>query len=105
MCPVEIPSRGFRGLAGGSYSETSLDHTWDEEKATLEVSGVAASSRADDLASELLQAKSYIHPALEMEYGREGNELREPERDFRYFQTELVEKEESLRVATIEVGT
>ena len=36
------------------------------------------SNQADDLALELLQAKSYIHAALDMEYGRKGNDPSEP---------------------------
>ena len=40
------------------------------ERVTLEVSKVAASNRAKDLALELLQTKSYIDFALDMEYGR-----------------------------------
>ena len=56
----------------------TLDHTWDEERATLEAGRVAASSKADDLALELLQARSYIHSALSMEYRKESNEPNEP---------------------------
>ena len=46
-----------------------FDHTWDEERATLEVGRVKANSRADGLSLELLQAKAYIHFTLCMEYG------------------------------------
>ena len=56
-------------LAGLTQRFTALDHTWDEERAALEVGRVAASSRADNLALELLQAKSYIYSTLSMEYG------------------------------------
>ena len=56
----------------------TLDHTWDEERATLEAGRVAASSQADDLALELLQARSYIHSALSTEYWRKGDKPNEP---------------------------
>ena len=36
------------------------------------------SNQADDLALELLQAKSYIHTTLDIEYRRKGNEPSEP---------------------------
>lgn len=55
----------------------SLDHTWDEEKVALKVGKAVANSRVDDLALELLQARSYIHSALYMEYGQEGDERSE----------------------------
>ena len=56
----------------------ALDHTEGEERATLEAGKAAASSRADDLALELLQARSYIYSALSMEYRREGDEPNKP---------------------------
>ena len=56
----------------------ALDHTWDKEKAALKAGKVTTSSRANDLALELLQAKTYIHSALDMEYGRESDEPSEP---------------------------
>ena len=40
-----------------------------------------------------------------MEYGRDGDELNEPQWAFLCLQTELAEREEALRVATAEVGT
>ena len=80
----------------------ALDHTWDEERAALEASRFTASSQADDLALDLLQAKSYIHSTLSMEYGREGNEPKKPQRAFRCLQIELAEKEKALRFATAE---
>ena len=55
-----------------------VDHTWDEERATLEAGKAKANSRADGLALGLLQVKAYIHSALSMEYGREGDEPSEP---------------------------
>ena len=76
-----------------------MDHTWDEEKATLE-----ASDRADGSALELVQARSYIHSTLSMEFGQEGDEPSEPQLAFHHLQTELVEREEALRVTIIEVG-
>ena len=42
----------------------ALDYTWDKERAALE-----ASSRANGLALELVQARSYIHSTLGMEQG------------------------------------
>ena len=56
----------------------ALDHTWDEERAALEAGKAAASSRADDLALELLKARSYIYSTLSMEYKREGDEPNKP---------------------------
>ena len=52
----------------------ALDHTWDEKRATLEAGRAEASSRADGLALELVQARAYIHSTLSMEYGQKGNE-------------------------------
>ena len=46
-----------------------LLRTWDKEKAALEAGRVTASSCANDLSLELLQAKSYIHSTLSMKYG------------------------------------
>ena len=40
-----------------------------------------------------------------MEYRREGDEPSKLQRAFRRLQTELAEREEALRVPTIEVGT
>ena len=82
-----------------------LDRTQDEERATLESSRDEAASKADGLALKLVQAKAYIHSTLSMEYGREGNKPSEPQLAFRRLQTELVEKEEALRVTTAKVGT
>ena len=61
--------------------------------------------RANGLALELLQARSYIHSTLSMEHGREGDEPSEPQLVFRRLQTKLAERKKALRVATIEVGT
>ena len=47
----------------------ALDHTWEEERAALEVGRAEASSRVDGLALEIVQAKAYIHSTLSMEYG------------------------------------
>ena len=55
-----------------------MDNTWEEERAALEAGRAEASSKADDLAMELLQAKSYIHSTLSMEYGREGDKPSKP---------------------------
>lgn len=83
----------------------TLDHSWDEERAALEVSKATASSRADDLALELLQARSYIHSTLSMKYKREGDEPSEPQQSFRRLHTELAKREEALRITTVKVGT
>lgn len=81
-----------------------LYHTWDEESAALEAGRAAASCRADDLALELLQARSYIHSTWSTEYGREGNEPSEPQRAFCRLQTKLAERKKALRVTTAKVG-
>ena len=47
----------------------TLYHTWDEERAALEVDRAEASSKADGLALELVQARAYIHSIWNMEYG------------------------------------
>ena len=82
----------------------TLDHTWDEERYALEPSKVATSSRVIDLALMLLQVKSYVHFALEIEYGREGNGPSELQQAFHCLQTKLAKKEEALRVTTTKVG-
>ena len=92
-------------LAARTQRFATLDHTWDEERAILEVGRVVASSRANDLALELLQAKSYIHFTLDIEYRREGDKPSRPQQAFRCLQTESAEREEALRVAIAEVGT
>ena len=85
-------------LADLTQRFATLDHTWVEERATLEVRKAKTSSRANGLALELVQVKAYIHSTLSMEYGWEGDKPSES-------QTELAEREEALRVATAEVGT
>ena len=65
-------------LAALTQRFVALDHTWDEEKAALKAGRVTISSRANDLALELLQAKNYIHSALDMEYRRESDKPSEP---------------------------
>ena len=60
----------------------TLDHTWEEERAILEVGRAAASNRANDLALKLLQVKSCIHSALDMEYERVGDKPSEPQQAF-----------------------
>lgn len=57
---------------------TTLDYTWDEERATLEAGKAEACSRANGLVLELVQARSYIHSTLSMKYGREGDEPSKP---------------------------
>ena len=82
-----------------------MDHNWDEEQAELEADKAEASSRADGLTLERVQAKAYIHSTLRMVYGRKGDKPSEPQLAFYHLQTELAEREEALRVATVEVGT
>ena len=56
----------------------TLDHTWDEERATLEAGRAEASSKTNGLALELVQARAaYIHSTLSMEYGLEDDESSE----------------------------
>ena len=65
-------------LANLTQRFVALDHIWDEGRAALKAGRVVASSRADDLALELLQARSYIHSALSTEYWRKGDKPNEP---------------------------
>ena len=51
----------------------------------MEAGRVVASSRVDDLALELLQARSYIHSTLTTDYGKEVDEPSEPQQAFRPF--------------------
>ena len=46
-----------------------MDHTWDEERTVLKADKAEASSKADGLVLELVQAKAYIDSTLSMEYG------------------------------------
>ena len=71
----------------------------------MEARRVEACSRADGLVLELVQARSYIHSTLGMEYEQEDDEPSEPQLDFYHLQTELVKREKALRVAIVEVGT
>ena len=74
----------------------------DKDKATIEASRARASSRADNLAMRLLQAKCYIHYTLCLEY-RSANEPSEPQLAFPHLQVKVAEKEEHL--ATAEIST
>ena len=49
--------------------------------------------------------RSYIHSALDIEYGPESNEPSEPQWAFHHLWTELANREEALIVATAKVGT
>ena len=69
----------------------------DEERAIVEASRAKVSSKVDDLALRLLEARSFIHPTLSLEYGP-TDEHSEPQLAFHRFQAEVVEKEEALRV-------
>jgi len=46
-----------------------LGQTRDEERAIVAVNYVEVSSKVDDLALRLLEARSFIHSTLSMEYG------------------------------------
>ena len=83
---------------------TVLGQTSDEERAIVEASHAKVSSKADDLALRLLEASSFIHSTLSLEYGP-IDEPSEPQLAFRHFQVKVVEKEEALRVTIAEVGT
>lgn len=52
----------------------------------------------------LLQATSYIHSSLSLEYGS-ADEPSETQLAFHCLHVELAEKEEAFRVATVEIGT
>ena len=82
---------------------TVLGQTSDKERAIMEASCAKASSKANDLALRLLEASSFIHSTLSLEYGP-IDEPSEPQLAFHHFQVEIVEKEEALRVAIAEVG-
>lgn len=69
----------------------------------MEASRAKASGKADDLVMRLVQATSYIHSALSLEYGL-ADELSEPQLAFRHLQTEVAENEEALRVANAEIS-
>ena len=78
-------------LASLTQRFATLDYTWDEERAVLEAGRAEASNRADGLALELVQARSYIYSTLNMEYRRDGSEPSKPQLAFRLLQTELAE--------------
>lgn len=83
---------------------TVLGQTKDEVKATVEASHAKESSRVDDLVIRLVPAKSYIHFTLSLKYGP-TNEPSEPQFAFRHLLARVAEKEESLRVAIVEIST
>ena len=76
----------------------------DQKRAIMEANHVETSSRADDLALRLLEARSFIHSTLSQEYGR-ADEPKKPQLAFRCLQAEVAKKDETLRVATTKVGT
>ena len=53
----------------------------NEERAIVEASQAEANNRADDLALRLLEARSFIHSTLSLEYGS-ANEPSEPQLAF-----------------------
>jgi len=70
----------------------------------VEASRTEASSRADDLALRLLEARSFIHSTLSLEYGP-IDEPSEPQLAFHRLQAKVAKKEKALRVAIAKVGT
>ena len=70
----------------------------------MEANHVEVSNKTDDLMLRLLKARFFIHSTLSLDYGL-ADEPSEPQLTFYRFQAEVVEKEEALTVATIEVGT
>ena len=56
-------------LADLTQRFTVLGQMSEEERAIVEASRIEASSRVDDLALRLLEAKSFIHSTLSLEYG------------------------------------
>ena len=83
---------------------TILGLTRDDERAMIEAGCAKVSSRVDYLAMRLVQARFYIHYTLNLEYGS-VDESNEPQLAFHRLQAEAAEKEEALRVATIEIST
>ena len=81
-----------------------LGQTNDKEKAIVEANCAKASSRVDDLVLRLLEARSFIHSTLRLEYGL-ADEPSKPQLAFRRLQAKVTEREEALRVAIAEVGT
>lgn len=69
---VQLRSR-VTGLEGELEALTrkfaASDHSWDEERVALEAGRAEASSKANGLALESVQAKAYIHSSLSMEQG------------------------------------
>ena len=66
----------------------------------MEASRTEVSSRANDLAMRLVQARSYIHSTLSLEY-RSIDEPNKPQLAFHHLQAKVVEKEKALRVVEI----
>ena len=83
---------------------TVLGQTRDEERTIMEAGRAEASNKSDDLALRLLEARSFIHSSLSLEYGS-TNEPSKPQLNLCHLQVEVAKKKEALRVATIEVGT
>ena len=88
-------------LADLTQRFTVLGQTSDEERTIVEASRTEASRKVNDLALRLLEARSFIHFTLSLEYGPTD----EPQLAFRCLQAEVAKKEEVLRVATVEVVT
>ena len=70
----------------------------------MEVSRDEASSRATNFALRLLEARSFIHSTLSLEY-KLDDEPSEPWFIFCCLQVEVAEKEEAMKAAIAEVGT
>ena len=56
-------------LADPTWRFSTLNLSWDEERAALKADRVEASNRIDGLARELVQMRAYINSTLSMEYG------------------------------------
>ena len=91
-------------LADLTQRFTVLGQTKDEERAIVEAGQAEASSGADDLALRLLEARSFIHSTLSLEYGL-ADKPNKPQLAFCHLQAELPKKKKALRVAIAEVGT
>lgn len=63
-----------------------------------------ASSKVDGLTLRLLEARSFIHSTLRLEYGS-ADEPSEPQLAFCRLLAEVAKKEKALRVAIAKVGT
>ena len=70
----------------------------------MEANRTKTSIRVDDLALRLLEARSFVHSTLSLDYGP-IDEPSEPQLAFHHLQVEVAETVEALRIATAEVST